>query len=76
MHYFTEVITKNNIKQTDKFTTCGLKNFSERDHYEVEIFPTSKKYQNRIILRKNIEEQTLRKKYTGELCNQLLWKVV
>ena len=40
---------------------CGLRTFLERDHHEAEIFPTKENYQNRIILRKNIGEQTLKK---------------
>ena len=40
---FMEVIDKKNVKQTDKFTTCRLKNFLEQDPHEAEIFPTEKK---------------------------------
>ena len=38
---FTEVITKKNIKQTDKFTKCRLRKFLERNHHEAQIFPTT-----------------------------------
>ena len=30
-------------RQSDKFTTRGLKKFLERDHHEAKIFPTMKK---------------------------------
>ena len=45
---FTEVIAKKKkkIKQTDKFTTCGLRNFLEWDQNEAETFPTKEKKKN------------------------------
>ena len=62
-------------RQTDKFTTCGLRKFLERDHHEAEIVPTKEDYQNRSILQKNIGEQIFKKKYADELYSLLLWKV-
>ena len=56
---FTEVIAKKILnRQRDKFTTCGLRKLSKRDH-EAEIF--QKINQNWNIFRKNIVEQTLKK---------------
>ena len=68
--------TKNNIRQADKFTTCRLNKFLERDHHEAEIFPatTTKNYQNRSILRKNTGVKTVKKYIQTNSYNLLLWK--
>ena len=39
----TEVVERILNRQTDKFTTCGLRKLLERDPHEAEIFPRKKK---------------------------------
>ena len=57
---FVEVIAKKNIKQTDKFTTCGLRKSLEWDHCETKIFQANKKkIKIRAFFEKNIRKQTL-----------------
>ena len=35
---FAGVIAKENIKKTDRCTTCALRKFLQRNHHEAEIF--------------------------------------
>ena len=54
---FAGVIAKENIKKTDRCTTCALRKFLQRNHHEAEIFLTKKKsYLNRSIFKINIGE--------------------